>query len=248
MAAGMTLHDLWNDARPVDRVFRPERVSAFPAAARRYLEHAIAPGTPLASAVRLEMHGEIKLKGWSPFHAEEVINIDRGMIWRASVRTGGFPIRGSDRIVDGEGRMRWKLIGLIPILTASGADISRSAAGRLAAELIWLPSALCSPDVTWLARDDRHIRAVLHVQGHDHEIDMIIDDAGRVETVGVLRWGNPEGRFFHGAPFGGPAEDERTFGGYTIPARLRVGWFPGTSQFGTKGEFFRVTIDDATYR
>jgi len=33
-----------------------------PSAARLYLEHSIAPGTPLASAVRLRIRGEIKLR------------------------------------------------------------------------------------------------------------------------------------------------------------------------------------------
>ncbi len=48
--------------------------------------------------------------------------------------------------------------------------------------------------------------------------------------------------------FGGVAEEERRFGGYTIPTRLRVGWYVGTDRFEPAGEFFRVTIDDAAYR
>jgi hypothetical protein len=31
------------------------------------------------------------------------------------------------------------------------------------------------------------------------------------------RWGNPEGTAFHCVNFGGFAEKEQTFGGYTIP-------------------------------
>lgn len=67
---------------------------------RRYLAHAIAPGTPLAGAVRLRMHGEIKLRGWMPFTAEQVLHRGRGMIWRATVRRRGLWIRGDDRLVD----------------------------------------------------------------------------------------------------------------------------------------------------
>ena len=58
---------------------------------------------------------------------------------------------GFDRLVDGEGAMRWKFLGIVPVMTASGPDISRSAAGRVEAESVWLPSVLCGEDVAWTA-------------------------------------------------------------------------------------------------
>jgi len=45
------------------------------------------------------------------------------------------------------------------VMTASGADVTRSAVGRLEAESLWLPSALVRPDVQWTARDARHVAA-----------------------------------------------------------------------------------------
>ena len=65
--------ELWNSAPSYERAFEPARLSELPEPARKYLEHAITPGTRFASAVRLQMHGEIKLKGWSSFSAEQVI-------------------------------------------------------------------------------------------------------------------------------------------------------------------------------
>ncbi len=38
------------------------------------------------------------------------------------------------------------------------------------------------------------------------------------------------------------------FGGFTIPIRLRVGYFVGTDRVESDGEFFRATIDVAAYR
>ena len=73
-------------------------LAGLPGTARRYLEHAIVAGTPLASAVRLHMHGEIKLGRWLRFTAEEVISWPRGMVWRATVRVRGVPISGWDRL------------------------------------------------------------------------------------------------------------------------------------------------------
>jgi hypothetical protein len=47
-------------------------------------------------------------------------------------------------------------------------------------------------------------------------------------------------------PFGGTMESEKTFGGYTIPTRIRVGWNFGNEKF-EKGEFFRAEITNAEF-
>lgn len=248
MGHELSFEKFWDTASPGEYFFRLDQISAFPDSARLYLEHAIVLRTRLATSVRLRMHGEIKLQRWLPFKAEQVIRWDRGMIWCASVSLSGIPIRGFDRIMDGIGAMRWKLFGIIPVMTASGPDISRSAAGRLGAELLWLPSVLCREGVSWTALDSLHPHAGLTVQGHRVELDLAVDDRGRLKTVHLQRWGNPDGAQFREVDFGGIVEEEASFGGYTIPSRLRIGWYFGTSRFDTDGEFFRVTVDDAIYR
>jgi hypothetical protein len=47
--------------------FDPAAIMGLPGPARRWLGHAIAPGTPLWSSVELTMHGQIKLGRWRPF-------------------------------------------------------------------------------------------------------------------------------------------------------------------------------------
>jgi hypothetical protein len=248
MTGKSSLDDLWNSAPQSERIFQPAQVAHLPETARRYLEHAVAPGTPLATAVRLYMRGEIRLKRWFPFSAEQVIRRDRGMIWNATVRMHGMPVRGFDRLIDSAGALQWKLFGLIPVMNASGPDIDRSAAGRLHAESVWLPSVLCGEDVSWSASDPSDLRAQLTTQGHTTELALNVDDQGRLETIKLQRWGNPDGKKFRYSGFGGVVEREDTFSGYTIPSRLRIGWYFGTDRFEADGEFFRVTIDDATYR
>src|SRR5438105_107401 len=105
-----SLDELWNAAQPSSRTFRLEQLSGYPEAAQRYLAHGIAPGTPLASVVRLRMHGEIKLRQWRPFTAEQVISWDHGMMWSAAARVNCLPVRGFDCLVNGEGMMRWHLL------------------------------------------------------------------------------------------------------------------------------------------
>jgi hypothetical protein len=242
------IDDLWKSARGGERAFDPATISGIPIEARRYLEHAIAPGTTLANAVRLKMHGEIKLKEWLPFRADEVICWDRGMIWRATVKMHGIPIYGSDRYLDGQGAMQWRLLGIVPVAKASGPDITRSAAGRMNIESTWLPSAFCGDSVSWTTSKESHLHARFKAHGELAEIDYVTGGTGALRSVNMPRWGSPEGAEFRLANFGGFVEESAAFGGYTVPVRMRIGWHFGTDRFEPEGEFFRVTIDDAVYR
>jgi len=249
----LSLNALWESAIAQKCVFNPDDVAHLPEAARRYLDHAIAPGTAIASAVRLKMHGEITLKNWIPFKAEQVICWEHGLIWSAIAWMNGcLPIVGSDRIIDGIGAMQWKLLGLFPVMTASDSDITRSAVGRLQSESVWLPSVFCSDDVSWTSTDSSPLNSRLHssfvVQGERAELDFTLDQTGQLKTLKLARWGNPDGGESHYVDFGGILEEEGTFCGYTIPTRLRVGWYFGSERFEPEGEFFRATVDDAIYR
>lgn len=255
MAPDISLDSLWNSSQQTSaRLFSWRHTTRVPEPARRFLEHAIAPRTPLASAVRLHMHGKIKLGRWLPFRAEQVIRYDGNMIWTATVspmEPFGIPLfRGFDQLIEGAGEMRWKLFGLIPAIRATGADMTRSAAGRVQVESVWLPSILCGDDISWNSIDPSHAAATLAVAGVTSPVDFRLDEHGRLLTVRVSRWGNPppDTKHFRMLDFGGVLEDETTFAGYTIPSRVRVGWYFGSPQFEAIGEFFRATIDDALFR
>ena len=245
----ISLDQLWNSASIADQVFDPELLTDRPDLARRYLEHAIAPGAPLASAVRLWMHGKIKLgKTWHPFKGEEVICWNRGMIWRATTWMNGLPILGADRIVDGVGEMKWKILGLFPVMQVSGVDLTRSGVGRVHVESIWLPSVLCNPDISWMELNTSQVEANFTALGEPAKLTLTINNQGVLEQAKIDRWGNPEGEAFHYVDFGGIAEASKTFEGYTIPTELRAGWFFGSDRFESEGEFFHCTIDKAIYR
>ena len=248
MNEALSLDELWDEAPRAERRFDPNLPNHWPEPVRRYLDHVIAPGAPLAKAVRLSMQGAIKLKTWCPFTAEEVICWDRGFVWRARIRFHGIPISGSDRWVDGAGAMRWALFGLIPVATASGPDITRSAAGRMNIEAIWLPSIFAREEVSWIAAGPTQIHARFVSHGEQADIDMGIDEAGRLRSVVMPRWGDPDGSAFGLYPCGAFVDEETSFDGYTIPSRLRVGWHFGSERFAREGEFFRATIESARFR
>lgn len=242
------LDRLWARAPHAVRSFDPQQIAHLPSLAQSYFAHAIAPGAPLAGAVRLRMHGLIRLRRWHKFRAVQVITRDSAMIWRASVRMRIASIRGYDRFVDGRGSMKWRLFGVLPVVCAAGADVTRSAAGRVAAESIWLPPMLMDERVHWSTDGSGVAHADVTLAGHPAELRMTLDH-GRLRSVGLLRWGNPNGGPFREIPFGAYVDQEATFGDYTIPARVRVGWyFDDPSRFDADGKFFEASVDGAVYR
>lgn len=165
------MEEFWNSAKPTHETFDPTKLGVLPVGARQYLQHAICAGTPLATAVRFRMHGEIKLKGWSAFEAEEVINWDQGFIWQAKMTMRGLHIRGEDTVTHGKGAMRWKLLGVVPLVNASGPDITRSAAGRMNVESLRLPSVLAYRHVSWGEREPLHPRASFSAHGETADLN-----------------------------------------------------------------------------
>ena len=119
------------EAPSTHQVFTEDMVSDLPAPARRYLLHAIRPGTPLASSVRLEMHGTMRLKPeqeWMPMKARQIIAPPKGFVWRAEVGDGLMRFSGGDHYSNGSGRVRFWLWGVIPLVNQEGPDVSRAAA------------------------------------------------------------------------------------------------------------------------
>ena len=89
--------------------FDEAAIVGLPEPARRWLGHAIAPGTPLWSSVELTMHGQIKLGRWRSFTARQALAPPDGYLWTATARVAGLPVTGYDWLGSGAGE-----IALIP--------------------------------------------------------------------------------------------------------------------------------------
>jgi hypothetical protein len=100
---------------PAPAVFTEAELDGLPQAVHRHLQGAIRPGTPLVTSARLRMRGQLKLGRWLPFQAEQVLAPHHGFYWAA--RVAGV-ISGFDRYLDGQGELRWKLLGMIPVTQA----------------------------------------------------------------------------------------------------------------------------------
>ena len=101
--------------------------------------------------------------------------------------------------------------------------------------VVWLPSA-------------RGVFSRSSVRVGPTEMMLDLDARGALKSLKFLRWGNPGGGAFGEQMFGVLVDEERSFGGYTIPSKVRAGWYFGTERFEREGEFFRATIVSADYK
>ncbi|MFC4357963.1 DUF6920 family protein [Halobium salinum] len=228
--------------RAGDESFDPGSVSALPAPARRYLEHAIDPGRPLARRVELTMAGEFRFGDrWCPFEAEETLAARRGFLWEPTVRLGpGLWFSGVDFYVDGEGGQRFFLDGLLPVVRAGGPAVDRSSAGRFLAESVWLPTSLLpAMGAEWETVDDD--RARVSLPGVDEPLTLTVGGDGALRSVKTMRLDGGTGER---RPFGAVVESERTVDGVTVPWEVEVGWETEAGEFEP---FFRAELREAAF-
>lgn len=223
--------------------FTPSAVNSVPEPARRWLTHAIEPGMLLFDAIEIQMRGEIRLGPWTPFTATEAIVPDAGFVWAARTRLAGFRVRGFDSYALGEGQMRWRLLGCIPLLSRAGSDITRSAADRLTAEAVLLPTSLVS--ATWRPGHDAdtatYLRHFAGRIGRGHATIRVAPD-GQLRSVTMQRWGDPFGSGYREHTFEVTFGGEYRVAGLAIPDQCCAAWFDTR---GRRYQFYRASIDHA---
>jgi hypothetical protein len=170
--------------------------------------------------------------------------------WLAHAIAGGAPLLTSVELrMHGEIRLgRWRLLNAVPVMTADGDDVTRSAAGRHAGELlVACPAAALGPDVTWRPADEDRAVASVSVGDRVHDVTLTIAATGALTELVMERWGNPGGEPFGRHVFGAVLRDEARFGGFAIPREVTAGWHCGTQRW-PEGQFIRYSIDAARFR
>lgn len=218
-----------------------------PEPAQRYFLHAAETGAILASFVRIRMIGWMSPKaGRAPLElvADEILRPDRGFVWTAALRVGPVPVRVRDHYVDGEGGVSVRALGIIPVERARDRHVARSARHRAAAESVWVPSMLLpTAGAMWEAVDDTHVRVTVTIDEEAVPLTLSLDDKGGLLEIRMMRYGSEGVDDWQLIPYGFRVEEERRFGGYTIPSKIRGGWWYGTERFDPASSATFVVID-----
>ena len=224
-------------------------IAGLPEPARRYFNYSISPGSPIVSAVELDMAGELGLGSlddpkYSPMSAQQVLAPPHGLVWR--IQVGG--LSGSDGATATSSWTRFWLLGLIPIVRAgNNEDHRRSAFGRVVAEAaFWAPATLLPGDnVRWEAIDENSARAIVSTHGLEQNVDVTVGQDGQPTQVVISRWSNENpGREYRLQSFGGCLNDFRQFGGYTLATAVEGGNHFGTEKYFP---FFKARIKEIRF-
>lgn len=232
-------------SRPTDRfeVFDPSMLEGLPEPVQRWLQHVATPGAPLLTGFDVEGSGHIRLRGtWRPLVVRHRATMDGGFVWAARTRLAGMAATGFDRFTDDQGEMRWWVLRRVRMISDAGDQVTRSATGRHAAELLSIaPAVALHPSVRWEPVD--HQRAVAHLVVGDRPqaVTVRVDPLGRLRQVELDRWGAPPGFAFDRYRFGALLSEERPFGGYLVPTEVVGGWHIGTGRWD-EGVFLRYRL------
>jgi hypothetical protein len=224
-----------------------------PAPVATYVRRSGAIGRPRVTDMHAFMHGRIRSgpdAPWMPFAAEQV-NSFAGR-WRrlffmdATMR--GLPVDVLHVYDGGHATMRARVCSLIPVVDASGADMSRAERVTVVNDICVLaPGVLPFADAVWEGLGARRARAVFHVDGQDVHVelafgedgdlvDFVSDDRlradGRGRSFALQRWSTPISR---------TAEQH----GYVLASHGEARWHAPEPE----GEFayLEFTIDNVDY-
>ena len=215
--------------------FNASMTAGLPEPAQRYFHFTIAPGTPLITAVEIDMAGEIGLgskdaPGYRAMAARQILAPPHGLVWKA--KTG--LISGSDGALPDRSWTRFWLVGLIPVVRASGSDHHRAAFGRVVAEgAFWAPASLLpGRSVRWEPIDEDSARAIVTFGNLEQAVDVTVDGTGAPTRVVIQRWSNANAdHAYREQPFGGYLSEFHEFGGYRLPTRVEGGNLIGTPDY-----------------
>ncbi len=224
--------------------YDPRTIEGLPEPARRYFEFSIAPGSPIVSAVELDMFGELALGSgdnpkFSPMTARQLLAPPHGLVW--CVHSGA--LSGSDGVMSSSSWTRFWLAGFIPIVrVGANSNHLRSAFGRVVAECaIWTPAVLLPSDtVRWEAVDDNTARAIVSNGRFEQNVDVTVAQNGQPTHVVIARWSNENrNRVYQLQPFGGYLAEFQRFDGYMLPTSVEGGNHFGAAQYFP---FYKVKV------
>ncbi|MEW5735007.1 MAG: DUF6544 family protein [Thermodesulfobacteriota bacterium] len=225
----------------------PGRVSqepSWPEPVARYLAWAGALEGPDIRRARIVQRGEFRTeakKRWMGFRAEQHVTADPfGFVWLAAI--GGL-IRVSDSFIQGRGRMRAGLLGLMTVVDSQGPDLDRGELIRFLSEAPWYPTVLADSRIAWEGLDNYSAKASLSL-GPEMAVEGIFHFSGDgpVMHFSAERPMDTKNGFVN-TPWSAYYYDFRKTGRFMIPRQGRAVWHEKDGDL----EYVRLEIKDATF-
>ena len=216
---------------------------------QRYLRMVGAVGQPRVRNYRVRMHGRIRTDRegrWMPLAAEQYNFVDppaRHFYLNASMFA--IPVQGYHRYAGSSASMRVKAAALVPVATASGAEMTQGETVTLFNDMcVMAPATLIDRAIAWEASDARMARARFTNAGHTIHAELRFDDAGLLTNfVSDDRYHSADGTTMRKLRWSTPVGGYRAYGPVRLPSSGEARW----EEPGDDYAYIQLTIDDIQY-
>lgn len=239
-------------ARPATSgVLTDAELAALPDPVQRYIRLSGAVGQPRVSSFRATFEGRIRSgpeAPWMTFTGEQVNTVrPAARFFFMDAVMKGLPVKVFHAFENGAATMRVRLLGLIPIVNAKGAEMTRAETVTVFNDLcVIAPGALVDPAIRWGDVDAPHagaaftlgadtIEAVLEFNDRGELVDFVSDDRSA---------GSPDGKAFTRMRWTTPLGAYRSFGVHTLTGNGAARWHPAT---GDAYDYIQMAFTDIRY-
>jgi hypothetical protein len=217
-------------------VIQPSDLHDLPECVAKWLQRSKVIGKERIKSVYLIQQGRMRLspeQKWIPLQAVQYINVDDpGFVWIAHAKMAPFvDMYIRDKYENGQGSMKGKLLGLIPVINAQpGGEMNQGTLLRFMAEMIWYPSAALQDYITWEEIDTNSARATMTWQGASADTIYYFNDQGDIVSSVASRYQEVNGHFeLH--DWGGIAREYKDFSGVRLQNKSDIIWKYETGDF-----------------
>jgi hypothetical protein len=221
------------DTAPVSE----EDISPLPSTAQRYLRFMGVVGRPRDWSFRARFVGEFRQRPGQKFMACEAWQYNTSLVparvyYMRIDFAGVLPMFGVDVYRPGQGRMHGKLLGLITVADGSGPEFDLSELTTYVNDaLMFAPSMLLTPAVTWAAVDHYSFDVRMSDGGISATSRVFVDEQGRMVDFSTTdRWAALPGGMTR-APWTTPIDGWSNHGGRWLPTGGHAIWHLDTGEF-----------------
>jgi hypothetical protein len=225
---------------------------SLPAPVRRYLRRCGAVGQPRTGGFHASVDGRIRSgpgKPWMRFTGQQVNRFgpDPKRLFLMDATMMGLPVDVFHTFSNHAATMRGRLCSLIPIVDASGQDMTRAETVTLFNDMcIMAPAALVDAPVTWEPVDGHLVRGTFTVGEHKVSADLMFNEDGDlVDFLSRDRLRAGPGGSFTRLPWSTPVGEYATLHGHRVATRGEALWHAPTPE--GRFSYLEFHLDDIVY-
>jgi len=221
-----------------------------PPPVQRYLRVAGVVGQSRVRNYRVTMHGRIRdgrESRWMPFAAEQYNFVDPpARMFYLNASMFAVPVQGYHRYVASSASMRVKAAALVPIVKASGMEMTQSETVTLFNDMcLMAPATLIDRAIDWEAVDALTVKARFTNAGHTIHATLVFDDAGMLTNfVSDDRYQSSiESTSMRKLRWSTPVSGTRAYGPVRVLSAGEARW----QEPGGEYAYIQLAIDDIQY-